>query len=150
MKARRFRWTQFPIGRRCGACSTARLSAITPSSNKSDEDYRVIGDPTEGALVCLAEKAGLRGMHQRLHLNPFESIRKRMSVVVKPYRQEDATIYVKGAPLEMLQQCDRIDWSDEVRAADGLGSRAEYLKKMTPWPSAACACSPLPTATAPN
>ena len=89
-------------------CNNAK---IEPSS----ADYRVIGDPTEGALICLAEKAGVRGMHQRLHLNPFESIRKRMSVVVKPYRQVEPTIYVKGAPVETLQQCDRIHWGNEVR-----------------------------------
>ena len=64
-------------------CNNAKLE-------KKDVEIRVIGDPTEGALVCLAEKAGLRGTHQRLHLNPFESIRKRMSVVVRPYRQKDA------------------------------------------------------------
>ncbi|HEX2933248.1 MAG TPA: HAD-IC family P-type ATPase [Candidatus Binatia bacterium] len=89
-------------------CNNAKI-------DQSDTDYRVIGDPTEGALICLAEKAGVRGMHQRLHLNPFESIRKRMSVVVKPYRQPTPTIYVKGAPVETLQQCDRIHWGDEVR-----------------------------------
>jgi sodium/potassium-transporting ATPase subunit alpha len=89
-------------------CSNARVA-------KSGADYHVVGDPTEGALVCLAEKAGIRGMHQRLHLNPFESIRKRMSVIVKPYAHREATIYVKGAPLETLEQCDRILWADEVR-----------------------------------
>ena len=89
-------------------CNNAKIE-------QSDADYRVIGDPTEGALICLAEKAGVRGMHQRLHLNPFESIRKRMSVVVKPYRQVEPTIYVKGAPVETLQQCDRIHWGNEVR-----------------------------------
>ena len=89
-------------------CNNAKIE-------QSDADYRVIGDPTEGALICLAEKAGVRGMHQRLHLNPFESIRKRMSVVVKPYRQVEPTIYVKGATVETLQQCDRIHWGDEVR-----------------------------------
>ncbi|HTN72624.1 MAG TPA: HAD-IC family P-type ATPase, partial [Methylomirabilota bacterium] len=89
-------------------CNNARLE-------KNGAEYRVIGDPTEGALVCLAEKAGIRGVHQRLHLNPFESIRKRMSVVVRPYRQAEATIFVKGAPVETLQRCNRIHWGDEVR-----------------------------------
>jgi sodium/potassium-transporting ATPase subunit alpha len=89
-------------------CNNAKI-------DRSDSDYRAIGDPTESALVCLAEKAGIRGTHQRLHLNPFESVRKRMSVVVKPHRQLEAAIYVKGAPLETLQQCDRIHWGDDVR-----------------------------------
>ena len=89
-------------------CNNAKLE-------KKDAEFRVIGDPTEGALVCLAEKAGVRGVHQRLHLNPFESIRKRMSVVVKPYRQREATIYAKGAPLETLAQCDRIHDGDDIR-----------------------------------
>ena len=97
-------------------CNNARL-------DKSGADYRIIGDPTEGALVCLAEKAGLRGAHQRLHLNPFESIRKRMSVVVKPLRQREPTIFVKGAPVETLQQCDRFHWNDEVRPLTELDRR---------------------------
>ncbi|HLN85018.1 MAG TPA: cation-transporting P-type ATPase, partial [Candidatus Limnocylindrales bacterium] len=89
-------------------CNNAKLE-------KRDAEFHIIGDPTEGALVCLAEKAGVRGVHQRLHLNPFESIRKRMSVVVKPYRQREATIYAKGAPVETLAQCDRIHDGDDVR-----------------------------------
>lgn len=89
-------------------CNNARLE-------KSGADYRAVGDPTEAALIALAEKAGVRGMHQRLHLNPFESVRKRMSVVVRPYRQKHATIYVKGAPVETLAQCSRIHWRGVVR-----------------------------------
>ena len=38
-----------------------------------------------------------------------------MSVVVKPHQQSAPVIYVKGAPLEMLQQCDRFCWNGEVR-----------------------------------
>ena len=102
-------------------CNNAKL-------DKTATEFRVIGDPTEGALVCLAEKAGLRGTHQRLHLNPFESIRKRMSVVVRPYRQKDAVVYVKGAPVEMLAQCDRIHWSNEIRPLTDL-DRKRILKE---------------------
>ncbi len=97
-------------------CNNAKLE-------KSGAGYRVIGDPTEGALVCLAEKAGIRGTHQRLHLNPFESIRKRMSVLVKPPHQTAPVIYVKGAPVEMLAQCDRIYWEEEARPLTELDRR---------------------------
>lgn len=104
--------SQWPTLRRlleCAfTCNNARL-------DKTGADYRVIGDPTEGALACLAEKVGLRGVHQRLHLNPFDSVRKRMSVIVKPHPQREPTIYVKGAPVEMLQQCDRFCWNGDVR-----------------------------------
>jgi magnesium-transporting ATPase (P-type) len=89
-------------------CNNAKLE-------RSGAGYRVIGDPTEGALVCLAEKAGVRGTHLRLHLNPFESIRKRMSVIVKRNQREDPMVYVKGAPLETLERCDRILWANEAR-----------------------------------
>ncbi len=102
-------------------CNNAKLE-------KKAGAFRVIGDPTEGALVCLAEKAGLRGTHQRLHLNPFESVRKRMSVVVRSYRQKDAVIYVKGAPVEMLAQCDRIHWGDGIRPLSEL-DRGRILKE---------------------
>ena len=89
-------------------CNNARLE-------KSGSDYRVLGDPTEGALVCLVEKAGIRGTHQRLHVNPFESVRKRMSVVVQLGRQNSRTVYVKGAPLETLERCDRVLRQGETR-----------------------------------
>lgn len=89
-------------------CNNAKIE-------KNGAAYRVIGDPTEGALVCLAEKAGMRGTHLRLHLNPFESIRKRMSVAVKHDRGDEPIVYVKGAPLETLERCDRILEKTEVR-----------------------------------
>jgi len=102
------RWTTLRRLLECAfICNNAKLE-------KNGADYRVIGDPTEGALVCLAEKAGIRGTHLRLYLNPFESIRKRMSVVVKRDHREPI-VYVKGAPLETLQRCDRILAENEVR-----------------------------------
>jgi magnesium-transporting ATPase (P-type) len=82
-------------------CNNARLE-------KSGGEYRVLGDPTEGALMTLAEKAGIRGTYQRLYLNPFDSLRKRMSVGVSLDGRREKVLYAKGAPLEMLQRCEFI------------------------------------------
>jgi magnesium-transporting ATPase (P-type) len=92
-------------------CNNARLE-------KTSAGYRVIGDPTEGALMALAQKARLQGVHHRLQLNPFESVRKRMSVVVRAEGQKQKTVYAKGAPLEVLERCNRILRGGEVRELD--------------------------------
>ncbi|MBI2998069.1 MAG: cation-transporting P-type ATPase [Deltaproteobacteria bacterium] len=89
-------------------CNNARLE-------KAGAEMRLVGDPTEGALLCLAEKGALRGTYQRLHLNPFDSVRKRMSVVVRREGALEKAVYVKGAPFETLQCCDRIYSQGEVR-----------------------------------
>ncbi|MDG0871318.1 hypothetical protein L5D93_01760 [Paenibacillus thiaminolyticus] len=49
--------------------------------------WNIAGDPTEGALLVLAAKLGmtpraLQGMYERTQEYPFDSERKRMSVVV--------------------------------------------------------------------
>ena len=82
-------------------CNNAHLE-------KSRGEWRIVGDPTEGALIVLARKAGLRGTHQRLHVNPFESIRKRMSVLVKLEANREKILYLKGALVETLELCDQI------------------------------------------
>ena len=79
---------------------------------------RVVGDPTEGALLTLAGKAGTRGVHHRLCTNAFESVRKRMSVVVQTEGREGAVVYAKGAPLELLERCSRILAGREARPLD--------------------------------
>jgi magnesium-transporting ATPase (P-type) len=100
-------------------CNNARIE-------ETASGYRVLGDPTEGALIALAEKAGMRGIHQRLHLNPFESIRKKMSVVVRLEGRGETTAYLKGAPLETLAVCDRVLSRGEVRPLD-QASRDEII-----------------------
>lgn len=83
----------------------------------SGPQWRLKGDPTEGALLTLASKAGfspqsLSGMYSRDHEFPFDSDRKRMSVIVS--HQGGRLSYVKGAPDMLLDRCSYILWEGNV------------------------------------
>jgi len=75
---------------------------------KEDEKYKIIGDPTEAALVALAEKAGLRKEEllekekriDDLPFNPELKYRASLSVLVEESRKKE--IYVVGAPEAVL------------------------------------------------
>lgn len=79
--------------------------------------WNIKGDPTEGALVVLAAKAGvteesLKGLYLRVNEMPFDSERKRMSVIVE--HQGGRMVCTKGAPDVLLQHCSYVLWDDKV------------------------------------
>ncbi len=91
-------------------CNDASLSPASP-----DE---IIGDPTEGALIPLAQDFGysvssLRKEYPRLGEYPFDSIRKRMSTIHEINNEYVA--YTKGALDELLPLCDYIATSSGMR-----------------------------------
>ena len=81
-------------------CNDARLNQPTPG------DWRVDGDPMEGALVALAMKAGLdpdalRAGHPRADEIPFDAQHRFMATL---HHRADggADLFVKGAPERVL------------------------------------------------
>jgi len=86
-------------------CNDASLS-------KEGENYKIVGDPTEGALVVAARKFDSEEKYfgageTKIDENPFESERMRMSVVYERYQtankeESEPVSYVKGSPDVLL------------------------------------------------
>jgi Ca2+-transporting ATPase len=92
-------------------CNNAQLEP--PDEN--DGRWRIVGDPTEGALIVAARKAGLARDAADLirHEIPFDSERKLMSVVVQ-HAPGQTVIYTKGAPEILLERCVFEQQPDEI------------------------------------
>lgn len=116
-------------------CNNARL--IPPNGEKTT--WSILGDPTEAALLVAAKKGGfdyetaLEGENRNYEL-PFESVRKRMTTIHQvqnpvslPLREVEKgarvrrkmaptpqVAYIKGAPREVLDLCDRIYVNGQV------------------------------------
>ena len=83
----------------------------------TEGEWRIKGDPTEGALAVLAAKMGLssktlEGLYKREREFPFDSERKRMSVLVS--HQGGRLVCVKGASDVLLEQCSYVLWDGNV------------------------------------
>lgn len=83
-----------------------------------DRKGEIIGDPTEGALIYMAQAFGidheaLEDEYPRFFEQPFDSERKRMTTVHRIH--EKWVSYTKGAVDEMLPLCTHILTSEGVR-----------------------------------
>ena len=122
--------------------------------NNGDKQFRIIGDPTEGAILVAAAKAGeyvndLNKDYPRKDEIPFDSARKRMVTLhaVENPRLEDTivlgdeqkrtwyAIAVKGAPDVVLNLCshyenmdNQIIELDEARKAEILAANDSMTK----------------------
>lgn len=84
-------------------CNNAQ---ILPS-DQGDATWRVVGDPTEGALLVVARKGHVEIADRAASLVyevPFDSTRKAMSVLIRA-TGEPLRLCVKGAPEVVLAQC---------------------------------------------
>ncbi len=101
---------------------------------KKQGEYIIQGDPTEGALLVMANKAGMKSKAQILREIPFDSERKRMSVVVKDKR--NYMLQVKGSLDILLPRCSRVMVDDRVRAISEI-EREKILALQDAWGSQA-------------
>ncbi|SCX67600.1 potassium and/or sodium efflux P-type ATPase [Pseudomonas sp. NFACC32-1] len=93
-------------------CNDAMLS-------QREDDWKVEGDPMEGALLVFAAKAGIdsekeRRTWTRTDTIPFDA-RHRFMATLHHNHARQASILVKGAPEQMLGMCSR------QRGANGDG-----------------------------
>jgi P-type Ca2+ transporter type 2C len=84
-----------------------------------DGTWRVVGDPTEGALLAAGQKVGgdkrrLDAEHPKHHEIPFDSDRKRRTVI-RAKQDGRLRALVNGAPDELLRLCTHIHSGAAVR-----------------------------------
>ncbi len=94
-----------------GAAALCNNASLHPPSG--GQGWKISGDPTEGALLTAAAKAGLdivglRNDYKRTFHLPFERFRKRMSTIheAKSAPPGLGVVFVKGAPGEVLDLCE--------------------------------------------
>jgi Ca2+-transporting ATPase len=84
---------------------------------KADGNWRIVGDPTEGAVIVAAKKAGIlekiRESCTRIVEYPFDSDRRRMTTVDET-KDGGRIVSMKGAPEAVLERCTKIARADGV------------------------------------
>ncbi len=92
-----------------------RIGAVANNARlrQIDRRWQVDGNPSEGALLVAAHKAGLDsdGLREeiaRLGEVPFSSDRKYMATLHQGQQQSERVAYVKGAPERMMGFCSHV------------------------------------------
>ncbi|MCA1810232.1 MAG: HAD-IC family P-type ATPase, partial [Lentisphaerae bacterium] len=92
-----------------------RIGTLSNNADLKEEDgqWRVEGNPSEGALLAVAIKAGLevgpmREEGQRLAEIPFSSDAKYMATLHPNPDGDGRTAFVKGAPEKILEFCSHV------------------------------------------
>jgi len=103
-----------------------------------DANTSILGDPTEGALVMAAHKAGLtqsnlKDKHKRVGELPFDSARKMMTTVNCGFKEASFFSLTKGAPDIILNRCNRYLSEESIISLDSemKASILEANKRMS-------------------
>jgi Ca2+-transporting ATPase len=99
--------------------------ANTATLELKEGQWRVVGDPTEGALLTLAAKGGLPKesivpSHQVVRELPFDSDRKRMTVIALDEAGNEI-VHTKGSADVLLPRCVAQHTANGVEPLDEAG-----------------------------
>lgn len=100
----------------------ANIAALTNDAKliQNNEEWGIIGDPTEGALLTFAEKAGYgiedtNAKYARVEEIPFDSDRKMMTTFHSEFIKDKVISFTKGAPDIVLSNCKYFLDGEEVK-----------------------------------
>jgi Ca2+-transporting ATPase len=102
---------------------------------ETEEGWRVAGDPTEGALISSAMKAGYMARElekecPRLDSIPFESQRQYMATLHDQGAGKPRVIYIKGSIESICVECNVMFGSDGKDFFPETGSVQEWVESM--------------------
>lgn len=97
---------------------------------KTGGSYKIQGDPTEAALMVMAQKAGINKGYRRLREIPFDSERKLMSTVVEVGGEQ--WVLVKGALDVLVNSCTNL-LTAEKTVAVGARDKDKFFKLQEKW-----------------
>jgi len=129
------------VARAAALCNDAALREV-------DGEWRLEGDPTEGALLTLAMKVGIDPHFEseellRIDVIPFESEHRFMATLHHDHSGH-ACVFLKGAPERVLEMClshaakARIAPSIPTIGGSGWMSWHRRASGCWPWPTVPC------------
>ena len=115
---------------------TAGLLCNDSKIVETDVGWKVEGDPTEGALITAAMKAGyhpskLEKEMPRIDIIPFESERQYMATLHEQGEGRQRVIYVKGSIESICVDCSMSLGPDGQLDITDTGAISEWIESMT-------------------
>ncbi len=115
------------VGKELAETLTAGYLCNNATLVEEEQGYNIRGDPTEGALIVSATKAGFTEKLPRLDEIPFESEQQYMATLHQGEGKN--IIYVKGSPERVLGMCQSqlMDGSIEPLTNEQILSKVEEM-----------------------
>ncbi len=98
------------------------IMSLTNDSKLIEEQgtYKIVGDPTEGALLTAAGKKDItkedvNEKYPRIEEIPFDSERKMMTTFHDNFISDSTVSFTKGAPDIIIEKCSRVLLDNEIK-----------------------------------